>query len=97
MLAGESIARGGDGARVAARYRRQVASTLGRDLRFAQWVQHVLDHPFTTRAAMRAVDWNDWTRRNFARWMFEDYPRAALVTPDRWRRGLLTTKGAYRR
>jgi hypothetical protein len=45
---------------------------------------------------MRAVDWNDWTRRNFARWMFEDYPRAALVTPDRWRRGLLSTTGAYR-
>jgi geranylgeranyl reductase family protein len=97
LLAGEAIASGGDANRVAALYRRRVSSTLGRDLRFAQRVQHVLDHPFTTRAAMRAVDWNDWTRRNFARWMFEDYPRAALVTPDRWRRGLLTTKGAYRR
>jgi geranylgeranyl reductase family protein len=97
ILAGEAITRGGTDDVVAGRYRRAVARELGTDLRFAQWVQHVLDHPFTTRAAMRAVDWNDWTRRNFARWMFEDYPRAALVTPRRWRRGLLTTKGAYRR
>jgi flavin-dependent dehydrogenase len=96
ILAAEAVAGGGDTVAVARRYRREVVRTLGTDLRFAQWVQHVLDRPFTTRAAMRAVDWNDWTRRNFARWMFEDYPRAALVTPRRWRRGLLTTKGAYR-
>ena len=40
------------------------------------------------RGAIRAVDTNDWTRRNFARWMFEDYPRAALFTPRRWHRKL---------
>ena len=34
-----------------------------------------------------------WTRRNFARWMFEDYPRALVLTPDRWRRGMFTTAG----
>jgi hypothetical protein len=26
----------------------------------------------------------DWTRRNFARWLFEDYPRAIVATPRRW-------------
>jgi hypothetical protein len=38
---------------------------------------------------------NDWTRRNFARWMFEDYPRAALFTPRRWHRRMFTRTGAY--
>jgi hypothetical protein len=27
--------------------------------------------------------------------MFEDYPRALVLTPDRWRRGMFTTAGAY--
>ena len=37
-----------------------------------------------------------WTRRNFARWMFEDYPRALVLTPGRWHRGMFTGPGAYR-
>jgi hypothetical protein len=28
--------------------------------------------------------------------MFEDYPRALLFTPDRWRRGAFSAPGAYR-
>jgi hypothetical protein len=27
--------------------------------------------------------------------MFEDYPRAQILTPDRWRRGALSAPGAY--
>jgi hypothetical protein len=27
--------------------------------------------------------------------MFEDYPRGLLLTPGRWRRGMLTPDGAY--
>jgi geranylgeranyl reductase family protein len=34
-------------------------------------------------------------RTRFARWMFEDYPRAAPLTPWRWRRGLLHQPGAF--
>ena len=37
--------------------------------------------PPGARAAIRAAGLTDWTRRNFARWMFEDYPRALLLTP----------------
>ena len=85
----------GSASAVAARYRSVVARTLGRDLRFAGILQRVLARPFGARAALRVVDTNDWTRRNFARWMFEDYPRAVLFTPDRWRRGMLTPPGAY--
>jgi hypothetical protein len=36
-----------------------------------------------------------WTSRNFARWLFEDYPRAVLGTPGRWRKDLFTQPGAY--
>jgi flavin-dependent dehydrogenase len=77
------------------RYRRSVASALGSDLRFAAALQRLLAHPLAARAAIRAVAANGWTRRNFARWMFEDYPRAALFTPRRWHRGLFSTNGAY--
>lgn len=84
-----------DPAAIATRYRADVAHTLGRDLRFAGLLQRVLAHPLGARAALRVVDTNDWTRRNFARWMFEDYPRAILLTPSRWHRGMLTPPGAY--
>jgi hypothetical protein len=36
-----------------------------------------------------------WGRRNFARWMFEDEPRALVLTPSRWHRKFLGRPGAY--
>lgn len=95
-LAAGAVLTGGAPDDVARRYRTAVQRRLGRDLRFARTLQHVLARPATARAAIRLVDTNDWTRRNFARWMFEDYPRAALLTPGRWRRGLFNATGAYR-
>jgi geranylgeranyl reductase family protein len=77
------------------RYRRSVARALGSDLRFAAALQRLLARPSAAKSALRTVDANDWTRRNFARWMFEDYPRAALFTPRRWHRRMFTRKGAY--
>ena len=47
------------------------------------------------RGAVRVVGLNDWTRRNFARWMFEDEPRAIAVTPSRWHRGMFRRDGAF--
>ncbi len=90
-LAASAIATGGTVTDVQSRYRDAVERTLGRDLRFAARLQRVLAHPLGARAALGAVAWNDWTRRNFARWMFEDYPRAVLLTPDRWRRGMFAS------
>jgi flavin-dependent dehydrogenase len=81
MLAARAVARGGG---VAERYRSDVAHALGRDLRFASALQRVLRHPLGARAALRAVDTSDWTRRQFGRWMFEDYPRATVLTASRW-------------
>jgi flavin-dependent dehydrogenase len=82
---------------VAARYRADVRRTLGRDLKFAARLQRVLARPRGAELALRTVDLTAWTRRNFARWMFEDYPRAILLTPGRWRRRMLTPDGAYTR
>jgi len=45
---------------------------------------------------VRVAGTTDWTRRSFARWLYEDYPRAVLLTPSRWRRGTFTGDGAYR-
>ena len=81
----------------ATRYRADVDRALGRDLRFAARLQRVLARPRGAELALRTVDLSDWTRRNFARWMFEDYPRAILFTPGRWHRHMLTPAGAYSR
>ena len=48
------------------------------------------------RGAVRVAGASAWTRRNFARWLFEDYPRALLATPRRWHHHMLTGPGAYR-
>ena len=96
ILAGRSVVSGGPAAAVAARYRGDVVRDLGRDLRFAGVLQRVLRSPARTKAALALIGLSPWTRRNFARWMFEDYPRALLLTPDRWRAGAFTPPGAYR-
>jgi len=88
LLAAEAIATGAD-------YRSLVHRALGRDLRFAALLQRVLARPTGARFAMAAAGLTPWTRRNFARWLWEDYPRAVLGTPDRWQRGMLTPPGAW--
>jgi len=87
MLAAEAIATGAD-------YRRLVHRALGRDLRCAHFLQKILRRPLGAQAAIGVADLTPWTRRNFARWMWEDYPRALLATPDRWRHGAFTAPGA---
>ncbi len=81
---------------VARDYRQHVDRALGADLRFAALLQHLLRVPLGARAAIATAALTPWTRRNFARWMFEDYPRALVLTPGRWHRGMFTGPGAYR-
>jgi flavin-dependent dehydrogenase len=76
-------------------YQRVVGQTLGVDDGLAGLLSQVLKHRRGARAAVRVAATSDWTRRNFARWLFEDYPRAALLTPARWHRGLFTGTGAW--
>jgi flavin-dependent dehydrogenase len=82
-------------AAVTGHYRDAVDRTLGADLRFAELLQQVLRVPVGARLALAAAGATPWTRRNFARWMFEDYPRALLFTPRRWRRAMFTPAGSY--
>jgi flavin-dependent dehydrogenase len=96
-LAAEAIvATPGSPAEVAARYEREVAHHLFADHRMSKRLGRVLAHPRGARGAIRVVASSGaWGRRNFARWMFEDEPRAIVTTPRRWHRRFLKQPGAY--
>jgi geranylgeranyl reductase family protein len=97
VLAAEAVsAAGPDPVAVSGRYREAVAHHLAPDVRFAAALGAILRSPAGARAAVRAAGLSSWTRRNFARWMFEDYPRALVLTPARWHRGAMSGPGAYR-
>ena len=53
-------------------------------------------HRKGVRIGLRLAGATAWTRRNFGRWLFEDYPRAMVATPRRWQRGMFSGPGAYR-
>ena len=95
ILAGEAVLAGSSPADVAEIYRRSVRRELVADHRMSTALQAVLAQPAGARAAVRLAGSTPWTRRNFARWMFEDYPRALLATPRRWSRGVMSAPGAY--
>jgi flavin-dependent dehydrogenase len=94
LVAVDAIATG-DPAGAGRRYTEGVRRALGRDLHFAAALQRVLRSRRGAALAVRTAGLTPWTRRHFARWMFEDYPRALLLTPDRWRRGMFSGGGAY--
>ncbi len=56
---------------------------------------HAVRHRKGVRAGLWLTSGSGWTRRHFARWLFEDYPRALVVTPRRWHRGMFTGPGAF--
>ncbi len=95
--AAESILAAGPhgAAQAAAAYEQKVHRELGADHRLASFLVKALRHRKGARAAVRLAGTNDWTRRNFARWLFEDYPRAMIATPSRWHRGLFSGPGAF--
>jgi geranylgeranyl reductase family protein len=78
------------------RYQGDVERSLFADHRLAAALSRALSHRKGARAAIRLAGTSDWTRRNFARWLFEDYPRAVVGTPSRWHRGMFGGQGAYR-
>jgi flavin-dependent dehydrogenase len=83
-------------AKVARRYERAVRHDLFADHWLGDLLSRGLSHRKGARIAIRAAGTSDWTRRNFARWLFEDYPRAVVGTPRRWRPRMFTAPGAYR-
>ena len=97
MLAAGAIEAGGlDEARVTATYERSVRDALVADHKMSALLVRALKHRKGARAAVRIAGASAWTRRNFARWLFEDYPRGIIATPRRWHRDMLSGPGAYR-
>ena len=76
-------------------YRKRVRAELVADDRMARLLIPLLARRRVADAVLRITATSAWTRRNFARWMFEDYPRAMIATPRRWHRGMFTGDGAY--
>ena len=97
-LAAEAIVANGalDAGAVADDYRAAVRQHLVADHRMSVRLGRVLAHRRGARAAVAILDHaGAWSRRNFARWMFEDEPRAVALTPSRWHRRVLARPGAF--
>ena len=96
-LAASALTKAGpyDASKARSQYRLSLDKALSRDHQFAGQLQSLLTSPVATELAIKAANMYRWTRRNFARWLFEDYPRALILTPDRWKFGALSNDGAY--
>jgi geranylgeranyl reductase family protein len=97
IVAAEAIVdRGPAAPAVTAAYRGAVERALVADHRMSMLLIRAVRHRKGVRVGLRLAGATGWTRRNFGRWLFEDYPRALVVTPRRWHRGALAGPGAYR-
>jgi geranylgeranyl reductase family protein len=97
-LAAEAIGadRAAPVAAVTRAYRSAVAEHLFADHRMSVRLGKILRHERGANGALRVVAASGrWGRRNFARWMFEDEPRAIATSPSRWHRRLFRQPGAY--
>ncbi len=71
--------------------------TLGVDNRLAGWLsRNGLSHRKGIRGALRIAGLDRLDAAHFARWLFEDEPRAIVATPRRWHRRFLDRDGAFR-
>jgi geranylgeranyl reductase family protein len=96
ILAAEAIVGAGpDPAAVTATYGTAARRALVADHRMSRLLIHAIRHRKGVRFGLWLTGGSGWTRRNFARWLFEDYPRAQIVTPRRWHRGMFTGPGAF--
>jgi geranylgeranyl reductase family protein len=97
-LAGEAIVAAGPDDPATARriYERSVRHHLVADHRMSAVLGRVLARPRGARGSMAILAHSgEWGRRNFARWMFEDEPRAVVLTPSRWHRRFLARPGVF--
>jgi len=80
----------------AAIYHAEVEHHLFADHRMSKALGSILTTSWGARGALRVVAASgERGRQNFARWMFEDEPRAVVLTPSRWHRRFLDQPGAY--
>jgi geranylgeranyl reductase family protein len=97
ILAAEAVLdHGGEPAATAQAYRTAAERALVADHRMSLLLIRAVKHRKGVRAGLRLAGATGWTRSNFARWLFEDYPRALVATPRRWHRGMFSGPGAYR-
>jgi menaquinone-9 beta-reductase len=83
-----------DAARLA--YERAARHHLVADHKMSAALGWVLRSELGARGALAVIARSgEWGRGNFARWMFEDEPRAVAMTPSRWHRGFLKQPGAF--
>jgi menaquinone-9 beta-reductase len=96
MAAGRALLVGGsDPMRVVHEYESDVRREFGPDDNMSRALTKLLHSELVCRGAIRLSGSTTWTSTNFARWLFEDYPRGIALTPQRWRRGALSGKGAW--
>jgi geranylgeranyl reductase family protein len=95
IAAGEAIHECNTAADVRDTYSHKIDSLLLADHRMSSVLSRMLTYPVVARMVLALVDTNNWTRKNFVRWMFEDEARAVVFTPRRWHRGFLARPGAY--
>lgn len=95
IAAGEAIHECDTAADVRDSYSHKIDSLLLADHRMSSVLSRMLTHPLVARMVLALVDTNNWTRKNFVRWMFEDEARAVVFTPRRWHRRFLARPGAY--
>ena len=97
ILAAEALlAFPGDPRAAARQYDQDVRAELIPDHRMAATLSKMLRNRHVCNAAVAICGANNWTRRNFIRWLFEDYARGIALTPSRWRWGLMSGPGAYK-
>ncbi len=83
ILAAEAIDAAGpyDPAAAARRFDAAVRQHLVADHRMSVLLIRAVRHRKGVRAALRVAGATPWTRRNFARWLFEDYPAPCWPPP----------------
>jgi len=95
-LAAEAVVRGGLPVEVRNTYAQSVKHHLCADHSMSLRLSKILAHGRGARGAIAIVGKSgEWGKRNFARWMFEDEPRALALTPKRWHRRMFRLKGPY--
>lgn len=92
--AADALSKNDSFANAASDYRETIENELFADHKIAEVCSRLLGREPIAEAALAMVGTSGWTRRNFGRWMFEDYPRAVIATPRRWHRNMFSGDGA---
>lgn len=95
-LAAQSMIQGGPPREVRRRYRLAIDHHLKADHRMSRALSRVLAHERGARGVISLLDRaGPRARQNFARWMFEDEPRAIAFSARRWHRQLFRRPGVW--